>query len=96
MLNFRVYFCVLSFKDHNGLPENKIISVELGKLDALKKYMKKAMPFVQATREKMALIGIQALSLTMEFDEAKILRENSSYLANTLDVCFLYNKIYFS
>lgn len=58
-------------------------------MDALKKYMKKAMPFVQATREKMAVIGIQALSLTMEFDEAKILKDNSSYLANTLDVSFL-------
>lgn len=48
--------------------------------------MKKVMPFVQATREKMAVIGVQALSLTMEFDEPEILKQNALYLASTLDV----------
>lgn len=48
--------------------------------------MKRVMPFVQATREKLENLGPQALALTLEFDEAEILRNNSIYLANTLDV----------
>lgn len=44
------------------------------------------MPFVQATREKLEKLGSQALALTLEFDEAEILKNNSVYLANTLDV----------
>lgn len=48
--------------------------------------MKRVMPFVQATREKLEKLGAQALALTLEFDEAEILRNNSIYLANTLDV----------
>lgn len=48
--------------------------------------MKRVMPFVQATREKVDQLGLKALALTLEFDEAEILRNNSIYLANTLDV----------
>lgn len=44
------------------------------------------MPFVQTTREKVDQLGLKALALTLEFDEAEILRNNSIYLANTLDV----------
>lgn len=44
------------------------------------------MPFVQTTREKLEKLGPQALALTLEFDEAQILKNNSIYLANTLDV----------
>lgn len=51
--------------------------------------MKKVMPFVQATREKVDHLGIKALALTLEFDEADVLRDNSAYLANTLDVSIL-------
>lgn len=54
--------------------------------------MKKVMPFVQMTKEKMAIKGLQALSLTMEFDEAQILKDNASYLANTLDVSYMILK----
>lgn len=55
-------------------------------MDELKKYMKRVMPFVQATREKVDQFGVKALALTLEFDEAEVLRNNSTYLANTLDV----------
>lgn len=48
--------------------------------------MKRVMPFVQATREKLEHLGPQALALTLEFDEAEVLKSNSIYLANTLDV----------
>lgn len=44
------------------------------------------MPFVQATRENMERIGIEALSVGLLFDEAAILLENKPYLLNTLDV----------
>lgn len=44
------------------------------------------MPFVQAAREKLEKLGPQALALTLEFNEAEILRNNTTYLANTLDV----------
>lgn len=75
-------------QENKGLPDNKVLSAELGKIEILKKYMKRVMPFVQATRDKMSEKGVQALSLTMEFDEAKVLKENATYLANTLDVSY--------
>lgn len=83
--------CILetlkSYYEKTGaLPDNKTLSVEFGKKEALKKYMKKVMPFVQATREKLEKLGPSALAVTLEFDEAQILKDNSSYLAYTLDV----------
>ncbi|XP_050299958.1 leucine--tRNA ligase, cytoplasmic [Anthonomus grandis grandis] len=83
--------CILGvLKEHfvkNGsLPDNKTLSSEFAKKEELKKYMKRVMPFVQATREKVQQLGLKALALTLEFDEAKILSDNSIYLANTLDV----------
>lgn len=51
--------------------------------------MKRVMPFVQATREKMDKLGKQALALTMEFDEAAVLKNSTSYLANSLDVSLM-------
>ncbi|KAJ9600790.1 hypothetical protein L9F63_001070, partial [Diploptera punctata] len=71
---------------HGALPDNKIISSELSKKSELKKYMKRVMPFVQATREKIDSIGLQALNLTLEFDEMDVLAKNIIYLENTLDV----------
>ncbi|XP_017772759.1 PREDICTED: leucine--tRNA ligase, cytoplasmic isoform X3 [Nicrophorus vespilloides] len=83
--------CILqtlkSMHDESGkLPENKILSAELAKKEVLKKYMKRVMPFVQATREKLEQLGSKALALTLEFNEAEVLKNNSIYLANTLDV----------
>lgn len=71
------------------LPDNKTLSIEFAKKDELKKYMKRVMPFVQATREKADQLGLKALALTLEFDEAQILRNNSVYLAKSLDVSVL-------
>ncbi|GLV35682.1 Leucyl-tRNA synthetase [Carabus blaptoides fortunei] len=83
--------CVLTtmkslYDKHGKLPDNKIISTELSSKAELKKYMKRVMPFVQATREKMDLHGVQALSLTLEFSETDVLVQNKLYLENTLDL----------
>lgn len=60
--------------------------MEFGSKPELKKYMKRVMPFVQATREKVEQLGPKALALTLEFNEAEVLTNNSVYLANTLNV----------
>ncbi|CAG9091449.1 unnamed protein product [Plutella xylostella] len=69
-----------------GLPDNKAISTALNSIPDLKKYMKRVMPFVQATRENMDKIGADALSVGLLFDEAAILRDNTPYLLSTLDL----------
>lgn len=74
------------FLQPNGLPDNKTISTKLGQIEALKKYMKRVMPFVQATRENMDRVGAEALSVALLFDEAAVLRDNKQYLLSTLDV----------
>ncbi|GIY96883.1 leucine--tRNA ligase, cytoplasmic [Caerostris extrusa] len=74
------------YKEPGGLPENKIIAVELGRLTELKKYMKKAMPFAQVMKEKTKSLGLSALNLFLDFDEMTILKENQEYLLNTLDL----------
>lgn len=68
------------------LPDNKVLATELGGKNELKKYMKKVMPFVQVTREKMETVGLSALNLTLDFDEFDVLENNKDYLKNTLDV----------
>ncbi|KAF5297292.1 hypothetical protein FQA39_LY12131 [Lamprigera yunnana] len=80
--------CILTimkeYLDKDGkLPENKVLSLELSKKPELQKYMKRVMPFVQATKEKL---GSQAIALMLEFDEMEVLKQNSSYLINTLDL----------
>lgn len=60
--------------------------MEFGAKPELKKYMKRVMPFVQATREKFEKLGPKALALTLEFNEAEVLKNNSVYLANTLNL----------
>lgn len=66
-----------------------MLSVELSSKAELKKYLKRVMPFVQMVREKMDVHGLQALSLTLEFDEAQVLEQNKEYLENTLDVSII-------
>ncbi|XP_045459482.1 leucine--tRNA ligase, cytoplasmic [Melitaea cinxia] len=68
-------------KTPSGLPDNKTISAKLSSLPELQRYMKRAMPFVQAVRER-GPGGAAALP----FDEAAVLRDNAPYLLQTLDL----------
>lgn len=63
-----------------------MISSKLAEMPELKKYMKRVMPFVQATRESLQRVGVDALSVALPFDEAAVLADNLQYLLNTLDV----------
>ncbi|EEC05400.1 leucyl-tRNA synthetase, putative [Ixodes scapularis] len=75
------------FQKHNGtLPDNKVVSAMLKDKPELKKYMKKVMPFAQAVREKVEKTGIEALNVTLDFDEKQVLEENSRYILNTLEL----------
>ena len=76
------------------MPDNKSLSTEFGSKPELKKYMKKLMPFVQMAKEKLSQHGIQAINLTMDFDEMEIIKKNIKYLSYTLDVCF-YKLLFF-
>lgn len=67
--------------------------VQLSKKPELQKYMKRVMPFVQATREKLQQLGPKALAVILEFNEAEVLKNNSIYLSNTLDVSIVLNRL---
>ena len=67
-------------------PDNKAISVELGKKPELKKFMKKVMPFVAFTKERVSQVGLGALDLTLEFDGKAVLERDAVYLANSLQL----------
>ncbi|XP_063236573.1 leucine--tRNA ligase, cytoplasmic [Bacillus rossius redtenbacheri] len=73
-------------REGGSLPDNKVISSELAAVAELKKYMKRVMPFVQATREKLEEVGPAALNLSLDYDERGVLAENLVYLENTLDL----------
>ena len=73
---------------YNGDPktvvDNKEVSVQLGKVPDLKKYMKKVMPFVAFTKEKVVSNGLSALDTSLPWNEMKVLEDNKSYLVSTL------------
>ena len=70
------------------LPDNKFLSVELGKKAELKKYAKKMMPLVQSAKEKVNQHGINAINLTTDFDEMDVIKKNTDYIVSTLDVSY--------
>uniref|UniRef100_A0A8C2DNF6 leucine--tRNA ligase n=1 Tax=Cyprinus carpio TaxID=7962 RepID=A0A8C2DNF6_CYPCA len=76
------------YKSNNGaLPDNKVIAMELGAMPELKKYMKRAMPFVAMIKvEDLEKNGPRVLDLELEFDERAVLLENIVYLTNSLEL----------
>lgn len=74
------------YQKNNGFPDNKVISTELKDKKELDKYKKKVMPFVQASKESVEKLGIKALNLTMDFDEAEVINIYHQYLVATLDL----------
>uniref|UniRef100_A0A8C1VI72 Leucine--tRNA ligase, cytoplasmic n=1 Tax=Cyprinus carpio TaxID=7962 RepID=A0A8C1VI72_CYPCA len=73
------------YKSNNGaLPDNKVIAMELGAMPELKKYMKRAMPFVAMIKDSLEKNGPRVLEL--EFDERAVLLENIVYLTNSLEL----------
>ncbi|XP_029439505.1 leucine--tRNA ligase, cytoplasmic isoform X2 [Rhinatrema bivittatum] len=68
------------------LPDNKVISSELGALPELKKYMKRVMPFVAMIKENLEKKGPRVLDLELEFDEQAVLMANIVYLTNSLEL----------
>ncbi|CAO4371332.1 unnamed protein product [Caenorhabditis nigoni] len=74
-------------KANNGsLPDNKTISQLIGKEESLKKFAKKAMPFVQMIKERFEQKGVSALSSTSPIDQTAILNENIDVIMNALDL----------
>jgi len=64
--------------------DNKAVSVEMAKKPEVKKFMKKVMPFVAFTKEKVATSGLTALDTSLPWDEMKVLSENLSYIVTSL------------
>ncbi|KRY38304.1 Leucine--tRNA ligase, cytoplasmic [Trichinella spiralis] len=69
-----------------SLPENKILSKELLKIEELKKHAKKLMPFVASVKESYDQKGVEAFSLQAQVDELDILTRNAAYLVSTLQL----------
>jgi leucyl-tRNA synthetase len=70
----------------NCFPDNKTISVELGKKEELKKFQKKVMPFVAFLKEQVQKKGLNCLNQTLDFDELEVLKTNAKYLQATLQL----------
>ena len=55
--------------------------------------MKKVMPFVAFTKERVAQVGKGALDLKLEFDGKAVLERDAAYLANSLQVTHIRSRI---
>ncbi|EYC28030.1 hypothetical protein Y032_0008g298 [Ancylostoma ceylanicum] len=74
-------------KGNGGLlPDNKTIAQLIGKEESLKKFAKKAMPFVQMVKEQYEQKGMAALATACSFDQAAVLLENREYIENSLEL----------
>ena len=62
------------------------MSQKLAQKPELKKFMKKVMPFVAWTKERVAQQGLSVLDLTLDFDEKSVLESNLDYLLNNLQL----------
>jgi len=70
--------------DKETTVDNKTVSVEMGKKQEVKKFMKKVMPFVAFMKEKVATSGLSVLDTSLPWDEMKVLSSNISYILTSL------------
>ncbi|EFO88149.1 hypothetical protein CRE_06956 [Caenorhabditis remanei] len=77
---------VLAKANNGALPDNKVISQMIGKEESLKKFAKKAMPFVQMIKERYEQKGASALASSSPIDQTAILNENIDFIMNALDL----------
>jgi len=73
-------------KKDKTLPDNEVLSQIFQGISDLSKHMKKIMPFVQMIKEMYEKCGASALSLTSEFDESAVLKENMEYIMSSLEL----------
>lgn len=66
--------------------DNKAIAARMKTEPAVKKYMKKVMPYIQMVKERYEAIGKRALDLTSPFDEMKVLNESMGYMTSALEL----------
>lgn len=74
------------YEENDGFPDNKVIATTLNKEAGLQKYKKKLMPFVQLMKESVAMLGVKALNVTMDFDEKEVMEMYMRYLVSTLEL----------
>lgn len=68
-------------------PDNKLLAKRLGKIDQLKKYMKKVMPFAETRKRMFGEHGKTSFDKDCKFiDEIPILEQSFEYLKYTLGV----------
>jgi leucyl-tRNA synthetase len=70
----------------NVFPESKEVMATLKSDEAVKKHMKKLMPFVAYVKERVAKDGVGAMDLSVPFDETAILMDNLGYLVKAIDL----------
>ena len=76
-----------AYKQNNSvLPENKVLASTFAKIDGLKKYMKRVMPFAETRKQMLLKSGPSVFEQTSPFDEVTVLQENLSYLTTSLEL----------
>ena len=79
------------YSKQTGPPDNKAVSVELGKKPELKKFMKKVMPFVAFTKERVAQVGSEWTNHTDDsFND--LFFSNRSYLKGDFNLSISLKK----
>ncbi|KAL5460341.1 hypothetical protein EMCRGX_G033786 [Ephydatia muelleri] len=68
------------------LPSNNELLEKFRTIEELKPFMKKIMPFVQSLKDGLANKGLEALDLTLRFDEKAAIERHLPYLVRSLEL----------
>jgi len=78
---------IFEASDRKQCPDNKLLAQSLGKIDQLKKYMKKTMPFAEIRRRMFSEHGESSFDKNHRtIDECSVLEKSYEYLKSTLGV----------